>query len=328
MRASPTSAQTAEPPNATPTPGPVSWSALTVGPGPARREDHTWTLASDAKTALLFGGRDGSTVYDDLWAYDLARDAWTRLAPDGPAPPGRFGHNAVWVDGTGLVVFAGQNGADFYNDLWAYDPAANGWRRLPAIGELPVARYGSCAAVGPDARLWISHGFTSEGTRFADTRAYDFELTTWTDETPTGDLPVNRCLHACWWTTDGRFVLYGGSTTGVTALGDEWALGKGVWTQIGQARPPARNLYAAVQIEPGITLVFGGQGLKGGYLDDAWLFNETRPSPIALVAEGAPPPPRSGAEMVLDLKHHRVLLFGGKNDSGALGDLWGLELGG
>ena len=311
----------------TPPPAPAAWLELSLAAGPAAREDHTWTLAGDGKTALLFGGRDGPTVYDDLWAYDLAADAWTQLAPpDGPRPPGRFGHNAVWVDGIGLVVFAGQNGSDFYNDLWAYDPATNGWRQLPAIGALPVPRYGSCAAIGPDARLWISHGFTSEGTRFADTRAYDFAFSAWTDETPKGDLPVNRCLHACWWTTDGRFVLYGGSTTGVTALGDEWALSQGAWTEIGTDLPPARNLYAAVKIAPGVTLVFGGQGLDSGYLDDAWLFDEMLPSPTALVAEGPLPPPRSGAEMVLDAGRHRVLLFGGKNDSGSLGDLWQLRL--
>jgi hypothetical protein len=326
VRASPTIVGTAEPSAATPTPEPAAWSELTAGSRPAPREDHTWTVTGGATRALLFGGRDGPTVYDDLWAYDLASDAWTLLAPDDPRPPGRFGHNAVWVDGIGLVVFAGQNGSDFYNDLWAYDPVANRWRRLPAVGALPVARYGSCAAIGPDERLWISHGFTSEGTRFADTRAYDFKLSAWTDETPKGDLPVNRCLHACWWTSDGRFELYGGSTTGLTALADRWVLSNGAWTEIGGAMPPARNLYAAVKIDPRITLVLGGQALDGAYLDDAWLFDEARPMPIALLVGGPLPPPRSGGEMVLDVEHHRVLLFAGKNESGSLGDLWELQL--
>ena len=104
--------------------------------------------------------------------YDLATDSWRQVETVGP--PARFGHNAAWVDNVGLVVFAGQSPTTFYNDLWAYDPAADRWRELPAGGDAPVARYGSCAAIGPDGRLWISHGFTSEGSRFADTRAYDF----------------------------------------------------------------------------------------------------------------------------------------------------------
>ena len=323
--ASPTAAATVEA-SASPAASRAAWSELSGSPGPAPREDHTWTLQSGGEIALLFGGRDGPTVYRDLWAYDLVGDAWTLLAPDGPRPPGRFGHSAVWVDGIGLVVFAGQSGSDFYNDLWAYDPVRNGWRQLPATGGLPVPRYGSCAAIGPDGRLWISHGFTSEGTRFADTRAYDFTLSAWTDGTPKGDLPVNRCLHACWWTSDGRFVLYGGSATGVTALADEWILSAGAWTKAGDGTPPARNLYAAVKIDPRVTLVFGGQALDGGYLDDAWLFDEAQATPQPYRLDGSAPPGRSAAEMIFDATGHRALLFGGKNDSGTLGDLWVLHL--
>ena len=91
-------------------------------------------------------------------------------------PAARFGHEAAWVEDVGLVVFAGQAGATFFNDLWAYDPDADAWTELPGSGDVPVSRYGTCAAVGPDGRLWISHGFTSDGVRFSDTRAYDFEL--------------------------------------------------------------------------------------------------------------------------------------------------------
>ena len=46
-----------------------------------------------------------------------------------------------------------------------------------------------------DGRLWISHGFTEDGVRFSDTRAYDFEAGTWSDETPDGR-PARRALPA------------------------------------------------------------------------------------------------------------------------------------
>ena len=102
--------------------------------------------------------------------------------------------------------------------------------QLPATGAAPVARYGSCAAIGPDGRLWISHGFTQEQSRFSDTRAYDFASGTWTDETPAGPRPVERCLHGCWWTDAGELALYAGQTTGVTALDDRWILRDGAWS--------------------------------------------------------------------------------------------------
>ena len=58
----------------------AAWSQLAPsGPSPAPREDHTWTITPDAATAYLFGGRDGATVFDDLWAYDLVTGAWSQV---------------------------------------------------------------------------------------------------------------------------------------------------------------------------------------------------------------------------------------------------------
>lgn len=293
------------------------------------REDHTWTLAPDGTSAYLFGGRRGNgSALGDMWAYDLASGAWQQVTA-GPEP--RFGHNAVWVDGIGLVVFGGEAGAQFFNDVWAYNPTITSWQKLPAGGDSPVPRYGSCAAVGPDGRLWISHGFTSAGQRFSDTRAYDFTSNLWSDETPAGAVPVERCLHACWWTAGGRFNLYAGQTNGVAALGDLWQLSLGPrqathqWTELalGGGEPAARNLYASARWE-GSTVIFGGQGADGSYLADTWLISDD--GVATLLSTGSGPPPRSGAELIADPARGRLLLFGGKNESGALSDLWELGL--
>lgn len=298
---------------------PLAWQALDVS-GPGAREDHTWTADPDNRVAYLFGGRDGTTIFGDLWAYDLQADTWTELTQTASPEP-RFGHEAVWVDDIGLVIFAGQAGPTFFNDLWAFDPASGSWAELASTGDIPVARYGSCASIGPDDRLWISHGFTSDGTRFNDTRAYDFASGAWTDETPDGGLPVNRCLHGCWWTDDGTLTLYGGQTTGVTALDDRWSLADGEWTRVEGSVPPDRNLYARTRLD-GATLIFGGQALEGGFLDDAWLLADGEADAVAIDVTG--PAGRAGAELVLDDASGRVLLFGGRDASGGLADTWAL----
>jgi hypothetical protein len=297
-----------------------AWTELATT-GPAPREDHTWTLGAGG-VAYLFGGRDGATVFDDLWSYELATDTWTPLGARGPAA--RFGHNAAWADGIGLVVFAGQAGAAFFNDLWAYDPAADGWRQLPAGGAVPVPRYGSCAAIGPDGDLWISHGFTSDGTRFADTRAYDFATGAWTDVTPAGDLPVARCLHACWWTDAGDFTLYAGQTTGVTALGDWWTREPAAgWARTDGALPPERNLPAAARWGEA-TIAFGGQAVDGAFLADVWRLDDAGGA-TAIPVEGGPAG-RAGAELVADSARERLVLFGGRDASASFGDTWELNL--
>ena len=318
------SASTAAPsvtPTATPEPLPLAWGRLEAD-GPEAREDHTWTLDGAGEVAYLFGGRDGATIFDDTWAFDLGADTWTRLAPPS-APPARFGHEAVWVDEIGLVVFAGQaDPQTFFNDLWAYDPVANAWGELPAGGAIPIPRYGSCAAVGPDGRLWISHGFTEEQTRFFDTRAYDFVGGSWTDETPTdGPRPVERCLHGCWWTDSGELALYAGQTTGVVALDDRWILSDGAWSRVEGALPPARNLYARAR-QGGGTIVFGGLALDETYLADLWLLEDGAVDAQAIEPAGDPPPGRAGAELIVDVGRSRALLFGGRGADGALADLW------
>jgi galactose oxidase-like protein len=328
--ASPTAASSA---TAEASSAPAAWRELTpVGDRPPAREDHTWTTSSESATAYLFGGRtsDGAAL-GDLWAYDLTGNTWSLLPGDGP--PARFGHNAAWVDGVGLVIFAGQAGGTFFNDLWAYDPAARSWQQLPPGGAVPVPRYGSCAAIGPDGRLWISHGFTEGGQRFADTRAYDFSTGSWTDETPAGTAPVERCLHACWWTDEGMLALYAGQTTGTNSLGDLWWLtvgerpGTNSWSEQGSAAelPPPRNLFAAARLD-GATLVFGGQALDRTDLADAWWLGDDGAA-RALATPGAAPPGRWGAELLSDPAAGRVLLFGGRDDDGARNDLWELTIG-
>ncbi|MBA2374454.1 MAG: hypothetical protein H0V74_09690, partial [Chloroflexi bacterium] len=189
--------------------------------------------------------------------------------------------------------------------------------------------YGSCAAIGPDGRLWISHGFTEDGTRFADTRAYDFEAGRWTDETPKGKAPVNRCLHGCWWTDDDRFVLYAGQTTGVEALGDLWSLtGAGgadaAWTKAPGDLPAERNLYAFAR-HGGAIVVVGGRGDRR-FRSDAFTIDLATLTATPLAAGDTTPPGRAGGMLIDDAARGRVLLFGGKDGSGARADLWVLSL--
>jgi hypothetical protein len=322
---------TSPPPSETPTPAPdgYAWTELAVADGPAAREDHTFTLAADGQSAYLFGGRGASTAYDDLWRYDLATNTWQQLSVEGDAPAGRFGHVAVWVDGLGLVVWSGQAGPNaFFGDIWAFDPDGLAWMRLPDGGEVPLDRYGSCGAIGPDGRLWISHGFTADEGRFFDTRAYDFASGTWTDMTPgDGDVPVLRCLHDCLWTPDGRFVLYGGQTTGVPAIGDMWTWltepAPGYWLEQAPPPAPARQLYA-LGVLGERAFIFGGGGRDGQPLGDLWLLDLASLAMVEASPSGGQPAARSAAAFVADPARGRLLLFGGKSGSDELADLWQL----
>jgi hypothetical protein len=318
-------------PTAPPKPLSATWASLQVpSGGPAAREDHTWTVDESGRTAYLFGGRSGGTVFDDLWAYDLAAGTWREIEVGGARPAARFGHEAAWTPlKDGLVVTLGQAGSKFFGDTWQFDPGSSTWRELPSAGRTPLPRYGSCSGIGPDGRLWVSHGFTEDGSRFSDTRAYDFEAEAWTTATPPDGTPKERCLHVCWWTLDGTFTLYGGQTTGVPALGDLWSLVPGTagaenaWFRLAEPAAAPRHLPAVAQ-RGGLTYLVGGRDLDRRPLGDTWLVDDGNAGTFARLQTSGELPARSGAALIYDEAADRMLLFGGIGDA-ALGDLWELS---
>ncbi|CAN5602582.1 hypothetical protein BH24CHL9_BH24CHL9_06940 [soil metagenome] len=298
-----------------------AWSRIQAAHSPAAREDHTWTVDEQGAGAYLFGGRDGGTAFDDLWRCDLATDTWSRLRPSGSRPSARFGHSAAWLPGTGLVVFAGQRGTDFFSDLWAYDPGLDRWTRLPARGAAPAARYGSCAVVGRDGRLVISHGFTFRG-RFDDTRAYNFRTGRWASVAPAGRRPGERCLHECFTDAEGQLVLYGGQDNQNASLGDLWSTRPDAWTRAPDPSAAARRLHAVTEAGPD-AWVFGGAGRDGSALDDLWRVDRATLQFERVRPAGGSPPARWAGTLVTDTTRGRLLLLGGMGRN-ALGDMWQL----
>jgi N-acetylneuraminic acid mutarotase len=298
------------------------WRRLQTERAPAAREDHTWTVDSDGRFAYLFGGRGGGQDFGDLWRYDLTNDTWKKLSPKGKRPQPRFGHNAVWVDGYGVIVFAGQRGADFFGDLWVYDPDRNRWKLLPADGGAPKRRYGSCMVVGLDGRLWISHGFTFAG-RFDDTRAYNLKSKRWASIGPEGRRPGERCLHDCFTSASGEMVLYGGQDNGALALGDLWVMGSDHdWKRLDDPRPKARRLYAVTEAGDD-AWIFGGADQDNAALDDLWRVDRDSLEFRRVKVDGASPPARYAGTLITDERRGRLLLFGGQGKS-AKADLWEL----
>jgi hypothetical protein len=299
------------------------WRKITPGRGPAGREDHTWTVDADGRFAYLFGGRDGAREFGDLWSYDLAKDRWRRISPKGKRPEARFGHSAVWVDGVGMVIFAGQLGDDFFNDLWVFDPERNRWRELPTKGQAPKRRYGSCMVVGPDGRLWISHGFTSSG-RFDDTRAYNLKTRRWAVMTPEGRKPGERCLHDCFTSLAGDLVLYGGQDDGNFALGDLWSMGKDrTWDRHDDPQANWRRLYGVTEAGT-YAYVFSGAGEDNAQLADVWRVDRETLEFSRLRPEGNHPAARYAGTLITDAERGRLLLFGGQAAKGAKSDVWEL----
>jgi hypothetical protein len=177
--------------------------------------------------------------------------------------------------------------------------------------------------VGPDGRLWISHGFTDAG-RFDDTRAYNLKQRKWAVITPDGRKPGERCLHECFTSMAGELVLYGGQNDGSFALGDLWSMGgERTWDRHDDPSAKWRRLYGVTEAGD-VAYVFGGAGEDNSNLSDLWAVDRESLEFTRVRTEGSHPAGRFAGALITDAARERLLLFGGKADAGARSDVWEL----
>lgn len=322
----------------TPTPGaastassmiaPRGWRKLEGSGTPGARRDHALAVDSVAGRVYVHGGRASGTPKDDLWRFDVALGQWDRLTPSGEAPKARFGHNAAWdAAGKRLLVFGGQAGSTFFNDLWAYDPASNRWSVITQGG--PAQRYGAGGAFDPvSGTFYVSHGFTSQG-RFDDTWALALADGRWSDISPSQGRPLKRCLLRSVWEPGMKsMLLFGGQSNSAPYHDDFWRLDTtaGAWREVtAEPRPSARNFYAAAYDDSESRLLILGGATASGLSNDVWAFTTAAQTWSRLPADGGPSP-RAGHDAVYVRERHSLLLFGGATTAGEQDDVWELGL--
>ena len=326
----PSTSSMTPPPEATPAPTmpttstALRWRLLSPpGPLPPPRRDHS--VVTDGQRHFVFGGR-AQTVLGDLWSYAASDGTWSEIsAADGP--PARFGHNSVFDAALGRVlVFGGQAGSIFFNDVWAFDVDTGEWAQLQGGESGPSPRYGAAAALDPSGRFFVSHGFTDAG-RFDDTWEFGLEQGAWADVSPEGERPVERCLmRAVWDSGAGRLLMFGGQTTGTPFLGDLWEFGEEGWRELtADPRPSPRNFYAMAFKDGGQVVLFGGN-TQDGPVNDLWFFDSASNRWSQQSAESEGPSPRFGHDAAWLQARRSLFVFGGNDGSRDLNDSWELSL--
>lgn len=343
---SPPSGEPSPPTSSAATPGPsgsadpsvpaasVAWEPRSAsGDTPAPRFGHTWVADPSDAAAYLFGGSGANGPLDDLWRYDFGADSWERRASDGPGPEPRSGHAAVLVDGVGLVVLGG-TAADggVLDDAWVYDPLADTWDALAVTGDRPPARTNTCAAVGPDGRIWIVYGLGRGGTALLDVWALDPAGGVWSRIQPDGTEPGARGAHGCWWTVDGRLVVHGGRSD-ATVFGDTWAIDDvvagadgGTWSSVDPGDPGIPRSDFGSTLASDTIVIVAGQGSDRLARADVVALEPDSLVPASYVATGEAPLPRIGPAIVDDPGNERGLLFGGAVDGVPTDELWTFDL--
>ncbi|KAE9404374.1 galactose oxidase [Gymnopus androsaceus JB14] len=107
----------------------------TAGEIPSPRIRHTSAIINNA--LIVWGGdtktdsksRQGDKRDNGLYLLNLQTKEWIRVAASGPVC--RYGHTMTVVDNSKCIIFGGQDGGKFFNDLWSFDLDLD-WCKLPS----------------------------------------------------------------------------------------------------------------------------------------------------------------------------------------------------
>jgi hypothetical protein len=231
-----------------------------------------------------------------------------------------------------MLVFGGQAGEVFFNDLWAFTAQDDAWTEVSPAGPRPAPRQGAGAALDTEAgRLYVTHGLTTQGY-LDDTWALDLTSATWEDLSPPSGRPPKRCfLRTVWDASSGRLLLFGGESGEKPVLGDLWAFDpvSRVWEELppGANSPPPRSQFGAVYVpDREWMLIFGGAAEEGN-LRDLRFYVFPAKGWGSISPYGGQPGARRSHDMAFVPHRLSVIVFGGVRAGQEVQELWELGIG-
>jgi N-acetylneuraminic acid mutarotase len=288
-----------------------SWAQLTPGGSPpAPRYLHTavWDAAG-GRMLVLWGYNNSSGFLNELWSYQAAANTWVPLAPAGTLPAARAGHRAIWdAAASRMLVFAGNDGQYYYNDLWSYGATTNTWVPLTPSGPPPAVRWRHTAvwdAVGN--RMLVFGGRDGSGPG-NDLWSYQAATNSWTELSPGG---YSRYDHTAVWDTVGNRMLI--------FAGDPSRLGRDLWSYQGASNTWAQLAPSGMPPTSYRTAVWdavANRMLVLGVKDDDeptgfWSYQAASNTWLTLAPSGSRPGATSGFTAVWDAASSQMLVFGG-----------------
>ncbi|MDQ3019122.1 MAG: T9SS type A sorting domain-containing protein [Bacteroidota bacterium] len=307
-----------------------TWLQLPATGNPMQRSNASAIYEQAGNRVIVFGGKTSSGNLNDVWSLNLNNYEWQNITPvSGQMPSPRFSQNAVYDSLMNrMIIWSGQ-GAELYNDVWAFNLSNNSWQELWQDGNVPGAplkRYGTAAVFDPVNRRLVNFaGFTTSG-RFEDTWYFQIDSMMWTDRTNSFH-PELRCLHSAHITSHRtQMIIYGGQHNG--ALGDIWSLNLNSfeWTNITPAvKPESRWFSPVICTNSNEAFIYGGQNSQT-ILGDLWKFNLTNNSWDSITQGTIRPGARYGHIAVYVPVSNKMIIFGG-SDPSYKNDTWIFNIG-
>ena len=256
----------------------AAWTEISLGSGDARpqaRTDHT--MVEIDGDLLVFGGRNGKSLWNDVWKFTTRDDEWFEIFFDGnPSPVARFSHSAVATSNS-MYIFGGE-GEDGLkrNDLWKW--VSSGWQQLsPSLVPSPRAGH---RMVRSGSSLFVFGGRDASNSPLNDLWAYAYATATW-QKKETALQPPARYLHAM--IGLGPILVLHGGATASGRLNDLWQYDsvQERWIEVfGDSSSGIRrrqlhqmvDFQGKIMIHGGAADVLVGSEVQQYIVRDAWVF--------------------------------------------------------
>ena len=245
----------------------------TKGAAPGERAYHSAAFDTKRDTMWVFGGAGRDFVaLDELWKIDTATWTWTRLAPSGEKPGGRF-NGGLFYDAkrdqlvlwSGCKAFFDEENA--WTDLWTYDIEKNAWSKKPT--DAP-GRWQAASVLAPELDMLIAHGgYDGNSVVRGETWTYSLDDDKWTE---VGKGYKATDAHAAIWDPLAQvMILHGGATGAKLGLDGLCAFDpkKKKWTPLTwKGDGPGPRAYHASVWSPSLGGIWTYGGTVNQFMDD------------------------------------------------------------
>ncbi|MGA8302524.1 MAG: PKD domain-containing protein [Thermoplasmata archaeon] len=291
------------------------WTLLLTSTAPSPRWGAAMDYDDSSSSIILFGGTNGTAVFNDTWAY--SGGIWTNVTTSHDPSPRAFAgmtYDANTSDGYSMM-FGGADGATLsLNQTWEYHAGA--WSILTSSG--PPALKGSSLAFDNHIGYAVLYGGVLSGGTYSSA-TWEYRGGVWRLG-PTGPPKLAFAGMAFDRAPNVKALVLFGGTNGVTTLDGTWELINETWTPESSGTLPARAGVALTfdGLHPDFYIVLWG-GLTSASPSTAQSDTWNYTGPVTgwnEVTPGGHPPALTGASLVNLPNQNEVVLFGGL---GALG---------